>query len=103
MQLSDLIAYRDIVFGAFETAKGTGSPKARSLAFQIASLDESIGEELQKTGEMDQAAYWFVSQGEYLIEIGRIAEAKVAWEKAKSIATKDVIKKWVDEGLQKYA
>lgn len=101
MQLEDLKAYRDIVFGEFERAKNDGLRKALSLAFQIADLDESIAQELEKAGQMDEAAYYYVSQGQYLVEIGRVNEAKAAWEKAKSIATKEVIKKWVDEGLQK--
>lgn len=103
MQLEDLKAYRDFVFGEFERARDGRSRKAPSLAFQIASLDESIAQELEKAGQMDEAAYYYVSQGQYLIENNHINEARAAWEKAKSIATKEVIKKWVDEGLQKYA
>jgi hypothetical protein len=104
MTTDDLIAYKNFVFGEYEQAKNDNNlRKMKSLAFQVADLEESIAEELIKEGNPDRAAVNLVSQGSMLFEIGRIPEGKAAWEKAKTITTKDSIKNWVDEGLKKYA
>lgn len=102
MNIDDLIAYKGVVFGEYERAKAEKSYRLPSLIFQLASLEESIAEEHAKAGNPDRAAVNYVSQGSFLIEIGHISEAKAAWERAKSLTTKDSLRNWIDEGLKRY-
>lgn len=100
MTLEDLIAYKNFVYSEYERARDENSRKTASLAFQVASLEESIAEELIKLGKPEQACINFVSQGSMLVELNRIPEAKAAWERAKSITSKDKLKQWVDDGIK---
>lgn len=101
MTLEDLVIYKNFVYGEYETAKAKNSPKAKSHAFHVASLEESIAEELIKQGRGEEAVINLVSQGSMLFELGRNTEGKSAWERARGLTTKEPVKKWIDEGLQK--
>lgn len=103
MTIDDLVAYKGVVFGEYERAKADNSYRLPSLVFQLASLEESIAEEHVKAGNPDRAAVNYVSQGSFLFEIGHILEGKAAWERAKSLTTKDTLRNWIDEGLKKYS
>lgn len=102
MELDDLIAYKNIVFSEYERAKADKSRKYYSLTFQVATLEESIAEELMKIGKFNQAAVNYVSQGSFLFELGRLTEGKAAWDKAKEATKSETLKAWIDEGLKQY-
>ena len=99
--LDDLIHYKNFVFGEYERAKNEHSPKVGSLAFQTASLEESIAEEQIKVGRPEDAVIHLVSQGSLLMEIGHFVDARSAWERAKALTSKEKVKNWIDEELRK--
>lgn len=102
MLIDDLAAYKSVVLEEYERAKADMSYRLPSLTFQIASLEESIAEEHVKAGNPEDAVIYYISQGSYLMELGHIPEGKAAWERAKSLTSKEKVKNWVDEGLKKY-
>jgi len=102
MTLEELIIYKNFVYGEYEVAKAKNSHhKMRSHAFHVASLEESIADELIKQGRSEDAVINLISQGSMLIELGRNTEGKSAYERARGLTTKETVKKWIDEGLQK--
>lgn len=99
MTIEELINYKNFIYDEYDRAKNEHSNKARGLAFQVASLEESIADELIKAGDLTRAAINLVSQGSLLMELGRIAECKAAWEKALSVTTNEKLKAWIQTGL----
>ena len=100
MTLEELIAYRDLLYAEYDRAQNLGLRKADSLAFQIASINESIAEEYLKAGFPDSAVWSYLSQGEYLGKLGRIEESKAAWIKARDLTTNEKVKSWINIAIQ---
>lgn len=100
MNLEELIAYKNFIYGEYDRAKDeNNSRKMASHAFHVASLEESIADELIATGKSEQAVINLISQGSMLMELGRIQDCKAAWERAKSIATNQKVIDWIEAGL----
>lgn len=100
MTIDDLVAYKNFVYGEYDRAKDENNTrKMASHAFHVASLEESIADELIAIGKPDQAVINLISQGSLLMELGRIQDCKAAWERAKGIATNEKVIAWIETGL----
>lgn len=99
MTVNDLVAYRDVLFAEYDRVKDQPK-KANSLAFQIASISESIAEEYVKTGERTTATLSYLIQGEYLFTLGRNQEGFTAWQKAKDTTDNEKLKSWIEDNLK---
>lgn len=97
MQIEDYLAYRQLLFSEYDTHKGT--KKGQSLAFQIASISETLAEEYAKLGHVEPAAKAYLTQGEFLFNLSRVNEGISALEKAKATTKSEQIRKWIDGAL----
>lgn len=94
-----LVAYKNFLYGEYDIAKAAGSSKLPSITFHLATLEESIAEELLKASKPMEAVIHLVSQGSLLVEIDHKEEARTVFEKAKTLTDSDKVKKWIDEAL----
>lgn len=95
MTVEELIAYRHLLQTEHERVDPE-SRKRASLAFQIASISESIAEEHIKAGDPTDAVWDLLTQSEYLGLLGRYSEKKEVLKKIKGLTSNDKILTWLD-------